>query len=105
MSVPQLARARPVSRQHIQALVNPLVAEGLVELGENPAHKRSKFVDLTDQGRQLAENMLRRESELLEIIADEFVADDLLDAAGEFRKLREILSRQTVQSAAERIAQ
>ena len=49
-TVPQLARARPVSRQHIQKLVDPLAAEGLVELVDNPRHKRSKLVRLTAAG-------------------------------------------------------
>ena len=42
-SVPQLARSRDVSRQHIQMLVNRLEEEGYVELVENPAHKRSQI--------------------------------------------------------------
>ena len=35
-TVPELARARPVSRQHIQSLVNPMVRAGWVKLEENP---------------------------------------------------------------------
>src|SRR5262245_25632462 len=46
-TVPQMARARPVSRQYIQMLVNELESEGLVELVENAAHKRSRLVRLT----------------------------------------------------------
>ena len=37
-TVPQMARARAVSRQHVQALVNQLVGERLVEFIANPAH-------------------------------------------------------------------
>src|SRR5262249_26714267 len=36
-TVPQLARARPVSRQHIQTLVNALRTDRYVELIDNPA--------------------------------------------------------------------
>jgi len=39
-TVPQMAGARPVSRQHIQTIVNALAADGLVETIDNPAHKR-----------------------------------------------------------------
>jgi DNA-binding MarR family transcriptional regulator len=104
-SVPQLARARPVSRQHIQVLVNPLAVEGYVELVDNPAHKRSKLACLTTEGRALVETMLQRESELLGIIADDLVAGELASAASELRKLREVLERQTILDAAERIAE
>jgi DNA-binding MarR family transcriptional regulator len=64
-TVPQLARARPVSRQHIQMLVNQLAAEGHVELADNPAHQRSRLVRLTRQGKSLVEAMNHREQKLL----------------------------------------
>jgi DNA-binding MarR family transcriptional regulator len=48
--VPHIARSRGVSRQHIQAIVNELLREGLVELRDNPAHRRSCLVALTAVG-------------------------------------------------------
>jgi DNA-binding MarR family transcriptional regulator len=59
-TVPQLARSRSVTRQHIQAWVNRLVEGGYAELAENPAHKRSKLVATTPRGRELAVGVLRR---------------------------------------------
>ena len=50
-TVPEIARARPVSRQHIQKLADELAAQGLVEFADNPRHKRSKLVRLTAKGR------------------------------------------------------
>jgi DNA-binding MarR family transcriptional regulator len=49
--VPHIARSRGVSRQHIQTIVNELLDEGLVELRDNPAHRRSCLVALTAAGR------------------------------------------------------
>ena len=49
-TVPQLARARSVSRQHIQLLVDALARRSLVELVANPAHRRSKLVRPTHAG-------------------------------------------------------
>src|SRR3954471_13638288 len=60
-TVPAMARARPVSRQHIQTLVNRLAALGLVEAQENPASRRSPLIGLTATGRRRIEGMLRRE--------------------------------------------
>jgi DNA-binding MarR family transcriptional regulator len=48
--VPHIARSRGVSRQHIQTIVNDLLDEGLVDLRDNPAHRRSCFVALTAAG-------------------------------------------------------
>lgn len=49
-TVPHMARVRPVTRQHIQALVNALLDGGYVEYVDNPAHRRSKLVSPTAKG-------------------------------------------------------
>ncbi len=64
-TVPQMARQRAVSRQHIQTLVNGLLEDGLVELVDNPAHKRSKLVQITAAGLGTAEATRRREAEII----------------------------------------
>jgi len=50
MTVPQIAEMRPTSRQRMQRLADELAAEGLVELVDNPKHRRSKLVRLTKKG-------------------------------------------------------
>lgn len=50
LTVPQIARMRPVSRQRMQKLTDQLIGEGLVELIDNPRHQRSKLVKLTAAG-------------------------------------------------------
>jgi DNA-binding MarR family transcriptional regulator len=50
LTVPQIARMRPTSRQRMQRLADELGAEGLVEFIENPKHRRSKHVRLTPKG-------------------------------------------------------
>lgn len=64
-TVPQMARDRSVSRQHVQTLINQLAEAGYVEFIENPAHKRSAFVRLTPQGKKTVDAMDRREHKLL----------------------------------------
>jgi DNA-binding MarR family transcriptional regulator len=64
-TVPDMARLRGVSRQHVQQQVDALLERGLVERVENPAHKRSPQIALTDQGRALIQNMRARELEVL----------------------------------------
>ncbi|HEY0250001.1 MAG TPA: MarR family transcriptional regulator [Kofleriaceae bacterium] len=49
-TVPQLAFARSVTRQHVQEVVNGLVEEGLVRRIPNPAHKRSLLIEPTRAG-------------------------------------------------------
>jgi DNA-binding MarR family transcriptional regulator len=64
-TVPQMANRRPVSRQHIQAIVNLLAHDRLVETIANPAHKRSVLVRLTARGRTAVRDIARREAALL----------------------------------------
>jgi DNA-binding MarR family transcriptional regulator len=50
MTVPQIARMRPTSRQRMQRLADELAGEGLVAFVDNPRHLRSKLVRLTPKG-------------------------------------------------------
>lgn len=91
-TVPQMARARPVSRQHIQMLVNPLVERRCVELADNPAHKRSKLVRLTPKGQRLVDRMRKRESKVLGALGTGMSERQLRSAAAVVRSLRETLA-------------
>jgi DNA-binding MarR family transcriptional regulator len=64
-TVPQLARARPVSRQFIQKLVNELAAEGYVEFSDNLAHRRSHLVRITSDGQAHLTAMQALEAKVL----------------------------------------
>lgn len=67
VTVPDMARARHVTRQRIQALVNDLVAIGLVTSRDNPASRRSPLITLTKAGARELTNMRRREGRRLEV--------------------------------------
>ena len=60
-TVPQIARAKGVSRQHIQVNVDTLTKAALVALRDNPGHKRSPFVTMTKLGQSAFKVMRRRE--------------------------------------------
>jgi DNA-binding MarR family transcriptional regulator len=49
-TVARLARNMGVYRQGVQRIVNELASEGLVELLDNPHHRRAKLVTLTKIG-------------------------------------------------------
>ncbi len=59
--VPELARARGVSRQHVLELVTRLIRLGWIDARFNPSHQRSPVVDLSEAGRRRYEEL--RESE------------------------------------------
>jgi len=85
-----MARDRPVSREHIQAHVDALLAEGLVERAPNPAHKRSWLIALTPRGRRVLRRMAAREQALLGALPIEIPEKDLRAAAAVLRAVREL---------------
>ncbi len=86
LTVPEIARMRPTSRQRMQRLADELAAEGLVEFIDNPRHRRSKLVRLTREG--LARHR-QLNSRLLKIAAT--MGADLAEA--DIRKSVEIVRR------------
>lgn len=93
--VPEIARRKGVSRQHIQVIVDALCDKGLVGLRENPAHKRSALVGLTDDGRAAFETIRTREAIALEALAGGLRETDVTAALRVLRTLRQRLEQST----------
>jgi DNA-binding MarR family transcriptional regulator len=87
-TVPQMARSRPVSRQYIQTIVNQLLDGGYVRFSENPAHKRSPLVNLTERGKDLLDIMSQREEELLSRLKIDIPAIELEITASSLQQMR-----------------
>ena len=68
-TVPEIARSKSVTRQHIQSLVDELAKAELVELRPNPAHLRSPLVALTRRGEAVYAGVRKREAPLLDRLA------------------------------------
>jgi DNA-binding MarR family transcriptional regulator len=76
LTVPQLAAGQSLSRQFVQRMVNEAAGAGLVELVDNPAHRRSRLVRLTGRGREVIDAVAAREhGELRRVGADLTAAD------------------------------
>ncbi len=67
-TVPQIARSKAVTRQHIQTIVDSLLMKKLVKLDDNPAHRRSSLIVATAKGSDLFADMRRREQRALTAI-------------------------------------
>jgi DNA-binding MarR family transcriptional regulator len=90
-TVPDIARSRSVTRQHIQILVNALLDDDLVELEDNPLHRRSLLVALTKQGRQIIERMRKREARLFETTDFGVKSGELKTSARTLEQVRDAL--------------
>lgn len=75
--VPAIAKTLELSRQFVQRSVDEGMAAGLLELSENPAHRRSRIVSITPTGRALLESIAQREEKLFAPVADQLSDDDV----------------------------
>lgn len=75
-----IARAKSVTRQHIQVLVNQLLKAGLAAARPNPADERAPLIAPTRRGRAAFARMRRRESAFLTELGQVLASHDL-DAA------------------------
>ena len=77
LTVPQIARLKGVSRQHIQLVVNALAKQGHAAIAANPQDARSPVVEITKAGRALYRKIVVREMTILSAFAERFSASDL----------------------------
>lgn len=92
-TVPALARARPVARQHIQVLVNELLELGFVETRPNPAHKRSPLIALTKSGEARFKAIRRAESDALAAMEFSLSKARMSELSRDLQRLSEDLAR------------
>ncbi len=88
-TVPQLAKARRVSRQHLQEVVDALLATGLVERFDNPRHLRSKLVRATARGEAAVRRMDQIDDRVLFAAAGQLPRADLAVTVRTLKSMRE----------------
>jgi DNA-binding MarR family transcriptional regulator len=103
-TVPEIARARGVTRQHIQTTVNELLDRSLVEYRPNPHHRRSHLVALTNSGAETIAAMQTAERGALEPSLPDWDRADLVSATATLRSLRLALPDLHARPDAEEIA-
>ncbi|MEQ8507600.1 MAG: MarR family winged helix-turn-helix transcriptional regulator [Rhodospirillaceae bacterium] len=76
-TVPDVAKAKRHSRQHIQTLADILAADGLLKFKKNPEHKRSNLMQLTARGNRTFAAMKEREALALRTLSGALQEQDL----------------------------
>lgn len=90
-TVPQIARYRYVPRQSVQKLANEMLADGVIELVNNPAHKRSKLMRLTAKGEAVFAQLSERIAMLTETLGAQEDANKLQNPVAVVKHLHEQL--------------
>jgi DNA-binding MarR family transcriptional regulator len=90
LTVPQIARRMGLTRQSVQVSVNRLLGEALVEAGDNPDHRRSPLIRLTELGSARYAAMEGRQAQWINELADGLEVSELSTTA---RVLQELSDR------------
>ena len=80
-TVPDLARERGTSRQHVQTVINALLDQGHVQRKDNPEHKRSPLYLLSPQGDAVYSEIQRRETAPMKDLTDAMEQADIAAAS------------------------
>ena len=92
LTVPQIARRMGLTRQSVQASVNRLRGDALIEADENPDHRRSPLMRLTELGRKKYAGLQRRQVAWVNALAAGLGVSELATTA---RVLEELSDRLT----------
>ena len=95
LTVPDIARRYQVSRQHVQVRANDLLRSGLLRRSNNPHHKRSPLLRLSELGRETFSEIRRNESTLLEELFSNVEIADVATTKQTLETLLERLSKET----------
>ncbi|CCN68246.1 MarR family winged helix-turn-helix transcriptional regulator [Vibrio nigripulchritudo] len=80
LAVPEIAHYLDIKRQYVQVMVNETLKSGFTEKTENPRHKRSSLISLTQSGRDVIRQVMEQEKELLDEISTDLPEKDITAA-------------------------
>ena len=92
LTVPQIARRMGLTRQSVQASVDRLRGDGLVEADVNPDHRRSPLIRLTELGRARYAGLQRRQVAWVNELAAGLKVSELATTARVLQELSERLN-------------
>ncbi|MCB9762199.1 MAG: MarR family transcriptional regulator [Alphaproteobacteria bacterium] len=88
LTVPDIARMRPVARQGVQRIANEMVRDGYLCWVENPQHKRSRLLALTKEGVARYQELEALQLQWAERLAARLDPEAVRDASRALRALR-----------------
>jgi DNA-binding MarR family transcriptional regulator len=99
LTVTGISGAMGLRRQSAQRLVDELVRDHMLELLENPRHRRAKLVSRTRRGDAAFRQLGKRQVKWANALAEGFDPDSLAQLLAVLRELRERLQRRDSRTA------
>jgi DNA-binding MarR family transcriptional regulator len=97
--VARLARNMGLNRQGVQRIVRELVAEGFVELKNNPHHRRARLVLMTAKGTEAYGAALRLQAPWVNMLGEGFDPKRIEEATRVLEGLRQRLEQDSPDAA------
>jgi DNA-binding MarR family transcriptional regulator len=91
--VARLARNMGLNRQGVQRIVGELVAEGFVELKDNPHHRSAKLVVMTPKGLKAFDSAMRLQTPWVNMLGDGLDPKSIEKAGRVLEELRQRLEK------------
>ncbi|MCJ2164308.1 MULTISPECIES: MarR family transcriptional regulator [unclassified Pseudodesulfovibrio] len=88
-TVPDVAHALNISRQFVQTAVNELEQQNMIVFLDNPRHKRSKLLELTDHGRETLRQVHKNEAAIIQQMLPDIDATSAVNACTLLECVRE----------------
>lgn len=96
LTVAQIARNMGLTRQAVQRLANEMSAGGLIELRDNPRHRRARLVVLTDEGEAAYDRAITHwRSEWTARMEEILSEEEIVETMRRLRRLRGLLQHRT----------
>lgn len=95
VTVPEIARRMGLTRQNVQRIADCLVVDGFAATSVNPAHRRAKLYSLTPRGKTVMEEVMRRQAEWANRIAEGIDSDRITEAVSVMAMLLKRLDQDT----------
>ena len=93
MTVPDLAKERGTSRQHVQKVINGLLDQGLVTVVENPEHKRSVLYLLSPKGEGVFAEIRQREAAPMRALSEALDQAEIENTAAVLSRMNDQLNQ------------
>jgi DNA-binding MarR family transcriptional regulator len=93
-TVPDLARERGVSRQHVQTVMNALLDRNLVRAEDNPEHRKSALYVLTPKGDETFAEVRKREADPMISMASALSEHEMKTASALLARMNKELKTQ-----------
>ncbi len=93
-TVSQIARHYELTRQGVLWVVQSMKKSGIVELVENPDHRRAKLVQLSAKGREIFDLVAQRQHLWANEIGANFTVSQLEEIAKRLEKLGRLVSEE-----------